>query len=1250
MNLQKICFIMCSNDKIQADECRLYIEQLLIPEGYEVEVLVVTEAASMTSGYNEAMNVSDAKYKVYLHHDVLILKPDFLHTMLALFQQHPEVGMFGVVGNESIAEDGGMWSDGTWRRTGEILVDRVYERDYSFFARAEGEFSEVITLDGLLMATQYDIPWREDLFQGWDYYDASQSVEFWKAGYKVVVPYMDMPWCLHENDLLNMAGYDKWRNVFVREYRDYYKKWMKEHLYRRKLPMDPCSGSRDVKRGEHKFCFIVCANNETYLEECLWYINRLSIPEGYETETIVIRGALSMTSGYNQAMEKSDAKYKIYLHQDVLILNSNILSALLDIFQEDSIGMVGVLGKKDFLPAAEYTIDWDTGGVEVCNATKTFYYNYNYAADAKYVDVVGIDGMFMATQYDLLWDEKNFDGWDFYDLSQAMNFAQAGFRIVVPRISRETIWCFHDNCQCEYYEWDKYRKIFCDLYAAKGYVYKPLDFIHLKENIHEKRQLAVQIFENGDLIKASQFLSQMGEARELDTQCSYILLFLAVLSEELFVLGYSSYEDVRKLPEFIDVWDEVKFILRRMYFADDSKELWQIIQDKLLSGEITMRLLCIAIKYCVFDSQGLWKIIYAHVQELLSSLIREGRVEKAGQMIGQLKSGEREVREKLLRRVIHVCQLEQEKGIETAILDYSKEVVPLIDHYVRMEWYIRQIEFGHFEMFQQEFYDYVTHTGASDSFILAIVMDDFPYRKKIYKNLAVLFAEKEGEHSVRAGFYKKLADDEEGNEIPYSNEKKFCFIICSDKEIDVKDSQWYLQRITVPEGFETEVIVIQDASSMANGYNRAMAQTDAKYKVYLHPGVRIVNQNIILDLLEMFQDPSIGMAGVLGRKEYALSAACIEWDAGAAEIYYGVSSQMLGYFENEEGKWLDVAGIDGMFMATQYDFLWEEDYDRSQCTNVKKAGYRIVVPRTTKADRWIFYDTIQCTDHKWDRCHQGKEVDIKRNRVWKVFEEGDFEQANERLKQLGEDHLDDRLSLAALFLLIRQEEIRVIGKACFSQINEFEMFIEFYENVKYLLWRIYFSSDREAWQQIQDKLYAGNITLKMLQVMTMVCVGNPKKLWYQLLAYVEQDIRTLLLQGEILKAEFLLKQLDGEARGKLGNIVLRMIQVFYSEVKKDISPTVFDLTRDAEELEAHYIHLKYYLRRLEFSLPETYWQEVYDYIVQTGVSDYFMFHMLQKDIFYKRMFCLNMAEMFAKYEGKQSVRAQLYLQLAENEK
>ena len=68
-------------------------------------------------------------------------------------------------------------------------------------------------------ATQYDIEWREDIFTGWDFYDASQSMEFRKAGYKVIVPYMDKPWVIHDDGFLNLQEYEKYRKIYISEYK-----------------------------------------------------------------------------------------------------------------------------------------------------------------------------------------------------------------------------------------------------------------------------------------------------------------------------------------------------------------------------------------------------------------------------------------------------------------------------------------------------------------------------------------------------------------------------------------------------------------------------------------------------------------------------------------------------------------------------------------------------------------------------------------------------------------------------------------------------------------------------------------------------------------------------------------------------------------------------------------------------------------------------------------------------------------------
>lgn len=224
MKENEICFILCTNDQLYADECMYYIKHLIIPEGYAIDVLTVEDANSMTSGYNEAMRYSQAKYKVYLHHDTFIVNPYFIRDMLTVFRENPEIGMLGMVGALKMPETGVMWETD---RAGMLYARVIHEIRYSpmKFTNETGvgyglndAYWEVEAIDGFLMATQYDIPWREDLFDKWDFYDASQSMEFIRHGYKVVVPKMEEPWCLHDYGYLNMDHYEEERQKYVREY------------------------------------------------------------------------------------------------------------------------------------------------------------------------------------------------------------------------------------------------------------------------------------------------------------------------------------------------------------------------------------------------------------------------------------------------------------------------------------------------------------------------------------------------------------------------------------------------------------------------------------------------------------------------------------------------------------------------------------------------------------------------------------------------------------------------------------------------------------------------------------------------------------------------------------------------------------------------------------------------------------------------------------------------------------------------
>ena len=96
----------------------------------------------------------------------------------------------------------------------------------------------------------------------------------------------------------------------------------------------------------NKICFITCVNDEAQFENfCMAGLRRLVVPDGMSVEVLTVDDAPSMTAGYEKARISSDAKYKVYLHQDVEIVNPNFIEDLLSVFFRDkSIGMVGMIG------------------------------------------------------------------------------------------------------------------------------------------------------------------------------------------------------------------------------------------------------------------------------------------------------------------------------------------------------------------------------------------------------------------------------------------------------------------------------------------------------------------------------------------------------------------------------------------------------------------------------------------------------------------------------------------------------------------------------------------------------------------------------------------------------------------------------------------------------------------------------------------------------------------------------------------
>ena len=213
-----ICFITAVNNAEKYNESLETWKQLDVPQGMAVESVVIEGALSMTDAYQQGMEQAEAKYKIYIHQDVWIMQKNFLQVMVDAFRQDEQLGLAGVVGSKTIPASG-IWWEGE-------LIGSICDNHFSdlqmrtfLYERNSKKVMEAAAVDGLLLMTQYDVPWRTDLFKNWHFYDISQCLEFRKRGYTVGLLPQPVPgvyhWC---NSKALDENYEEARRIFIHEY------------------------------------------------------------------------------------------------------------------------------------------------------------------------------------------------------------------------------------------------------------------------------------------------------------------------------------------------------------------------------------------------------------------------------------------------------------------------------------------------------------------------------------------------------------------------------------------------------------------------------------------------------------------------------------------------------------------------------------------------------------------------------------------------------------------------------------------------------------------------------------------------------------------------------------------------------------------------------------------------------------------------------------------------------------------------
>ena len=210
MNDKKIAVIaQCEANGVSA--IRPYLDAIDVPQGYAVELIEVPSGGNVAATYQRAMERSDAKYKVYLSPGSILLRLNFFEEMLRVFAKDPAIGAMGLIGAKQLS------TSGVLAKSAFVRGRLLYADDTVFHGEnIESDIEDVMAVSGDLVATQYDIPWRRDLFQGNCFVAEAQCIEFRRVGYRTVVLQQEEAWLLTS---AKEISYDETsRNIFLDMY------------------------------------------------------------------------------------------------------------------------------------------------------------------------------------------------------------------------------------------------------------------------------------------------------------------------------------------------------------------------------------------------------------------------------------------------------------------------------------------------------------------------------------------------------------------------------------------------------------------------------------------------------------------------------------------------------------------------------------------------------------------------------------------------------------------------------------------------------------------------------------------------------------------------------------------------------------------------------------------------------------------------------------------------------------------------
>lgn len=313
-----------------------------------------------------------------------------------------------------------------------------------------------------------------------------------------------------------------------------------------------------------QIAFIICTDNEQCCSECVRYIQDLEIPEGYGIDIIGIQQAESVAAAYNAGMQASNARYKVYLHQDTFILNKNFIRDILGIFQaNEEIGLLGVVGAQEYPSDGSDSYSWNVGRVAFYNGVMTADVPYKQESSAAYMEVKAVHGCLMAAQYDMPWEESVHmgeecpRGGDSYHVLQSLEMQRNGYKVIVP--FQGMSWCH------------------CDGIIAKG-----------SKETEIFRERMIRLMELGAYEELSGIVEAVRHLRLADIQVREIVNLMEIYNLEKANPqdALSTWWELRDWKQLHEIYTRIRHMVMWTEFRRENAQIEEL-QDMVASGIVS---------------------------------------------------------------------------------------------------------------------------------------------------------------------------------------------------------------------------------------------------------------------------------------------------------------------------------------------------------------------------------------------------------------------------------------------------------------------------------------------------------------------------------------------------------------------------------------------------------------------------------------------------------------------------------------